>query len=158
MQSKIIPPLASSAGNELMPRQKNHALVASLTGNQVMETSVFAGSIAYAGASRTKQTVRTGACDFGAKSPRARLRLEGHIYSHFPELHLGGGRHWGSTGLNGACSVWLRGDLGCAPILLLMIIGALLRRCGPFSLTEIIPLKSQEQYNTQHRSASALFP
>ena len=37
-------------------------------------------------------------------------------------------------------------------------IGALPRRCRPFSLTESGPLKSQEQYKTQRRSASALFP
>ena len=33
--------LGSSAGNEGIPRQKNHAFFASLTGNQVMHTSVF---------------------------------------------------------------------------------------------------------------------
>ena len=39
-----------------------------------------------------------------------------------------------------------------------MNIGALPRRCRPFSRTESGPLKSQEQYKTQRRSASALFP
>ena len=40
----------------------------------------------------------------------------------------------------------------------LMNIGALPRRCRLFSRTESGPLKSQEQYKTQRRSASALFP
>ena len=39
-----------------------------------------------------------------------------------------------------------------------MDIEALPRRCRPFSRTESGPLKSQEQYKTQRRSASALFP
>ena len=38
-----------------------------------------------------------------------------------------------------------------------MNIGALPRRCRSFSRTESNPLKSQEQYKTQRRSASALF-
>ena len=37
-------------------------------------------------------------------------------------------------------------------------IGALPRRCRPFSITERGLLKSQEQYKTHRRSASALFP
>ena len=40
----------------------------------------------------------------------------------------------------------------------IMNIGSLPRRCRPFCLTDIITLKSQEQYKTQHRSASALCP
>ena len=39
-----------------------------------------------------------------------------------------------------------------------MDIGALPRRCRPFSRTGGGPLKSQEQYKTLRRSASALFP
>ena len=39
-----------------------------------------------------------------------------------------------------------------------MNIGALPRRCRPFSRTESAPLKSQDQYKTQRRGASALFP
>ena len=51
--------------------------------------------------------------------------------------------HWSM----GFCVLW-----GCVDI------GALPRRCRFFSLTESGPLKSQEQYKTPRRGASALFP
>ena len=80
-------------------------------------------------------SARTPQCDFKSASPVENLALGAHLPA--------------KPGLVASHPV----DL--SPF---MVIGALPRWCRPFSLTELIPLKSQEQYKTQQRCASALFP